>query len=303
LAVRFLTYASLHTSLMHPYIHLGPLVLWSYGLMMGVGFSLGYLFGDADFRRRGVTIPMGVFLPAMLIAGMIGAKLDHAVVVQWHTLKQNPLAFDWVATFWGGYTWFGGVLGGISAGILLAKLYKIPILKVLDVAPVLALAVACGRMGCFLAGDGDYGIPTSLPWGMTYPQGIVPTRVPVHPTPLYEIGYALVLFAILWRRGRPEVYRRTRQGSQLALYLFWTGLCRFLVEFLSRNAKVFAGLTEAQLVGILFIVAAAALKLFHRNTGEVYATHPGEGIAGAAAGFESRALPKAGGAALYRGRA
>jgi phosphatidylglycerol:prolipoprotein diacylglycerol transferase len=169
-------------------------------------------------------------------------------------------------------------------------------------------------MGCFLAGDGDYGIPTSLPWGMTFPHGLVPTRVPVHPTPLYEIAYSLILFAALWRRGRPESYARTWPGSQIALYLFWTGLCRFFVEFLSRNAKVFAGLTEAQLVGILFILAATALTLFHRRTGDYDASYPGHsgysgtrvagaGVAGAATGPESAALPQTGGASLHGSRA
>jgi phosphatidylglycerol:prolipoprotein diacylglycerol transferase len=285
---------------MVPSIHIGSLVLWSYGLMMGVGMSLGYLFGEVDFRRRGVPIPMGIFLPAMLVSGLIGAKLDHALVVQWHTLRQNPLAFDWVATFWGGYTWFGGVIGGILTASLLARLYKTPVLKVLDVAPVLSLALACGRIGCFLAGDGDYGVPTSLPWGMTFPHGIVPTRVPVHPTPLYEIAYALILFAVLWQRGKPEIYARTWQGSQLALYLFWTGLCRFFVEFLSRNAKVFAGLTEAQLVGVFFIVTAAILAWFHSKTGEVYASHSGACVASIAARFEGGTLPEAGRTALHR---
>jgi phosphatidylglycerol:prolipoprotein diacylglycerol transferase len=286
---------------MIPSIHLGPLVLWSYGIMMGVGLSLGYLLGEADFKRRGVPIPMGVFLPCMAISGLIGAKLDHAIVVQWHTLRQNPLAFDWVASFWGGYTWFGGVLGGVVASIVLARLYKTPTLRVLDVAPMASLGLACGRMGCFLAGDGDYGIPTTLPWGMSFPHGIVPTTVRVHPTPLYEIAYALIIFAILWRRGRPEVYARTWQGSQIALYLFWTGLCRFFVEFLSRNAKVLAGLTEAQLVGILFILAAAALVFFHRASGESNARYPDSRDAGAAPESRSGALPQTGRAALHAG--
>ena len=288
---------------MHPYFHFGPLVLWSYGIMMGVGLSLGYLFGDVDFKRRGVPIPMGVFLPAMAVAGLIGAKLDNALVVQWHTLKLNPLALNWVQMFWGGYTWFGGVMGGVIAAIVLAKIYKTPALKVLDVAPVASLGLACGRLGCFLAGDGDYGVPTSLPWGMSFPHGIVPTLVRVHPTPLYEIAYGLVLFAVLWRRGRPESYARTWQGSQLALYLFWTGLCRFFVEFFSRNARVFAGMSEAQLVGIAFILAAGALTFFHRSTGEAYVSRSGAGVAGVAAGFEDRALPEAGGVVVHGGGA
>lgn len=297
---------------MHPYIHLGPLTLWSYGLMMGVGLSLGYLFGDADFKRRGVAIPMGVFLSAMAVAGLIGAKLDNALVVQWHTLRIDPLAFDWAKVVWGGYTWFGGVLGGVVAAVLLANLYKIPALKVLDVAPVASLGLACGRVGCFLAGDGDYGIPTSLPWGISFPNGIVPTRVPVHPTPLYEISYALVIFVVLWRRGRPGSYERTWQGSQLALYLFWTGLCRFTVEFLSRNARVFAGMSEAQLVSIGFVLAAWALTLFHRKTGDGHVYGPtskgtaaatGTGSAGLAAPAASGTLQEARGTLVHGGGA
>jgi phosphatidylglycerol---prolipoprotein diacylglyceryl transferase len=278
---------------MYPFLHLGPIVLWSYGLMMGVGLSLGFLFGEADFKRRGVPIPMGVFLPAMAVAGLIGAKLDHAVVVQWHTLRQNPLAFDWVATFGGGYTWFGGVLGGVAASILLARLYKTPVLRVLDVAPVASLGLACGRMGCFLAGDGDYGIPTAMPWGMSFPHGIVPTLVRVHPTPLYEIAYALTIFAVLWRRGRAENYARLWPGSQLAAYLFFTGLCRFFVEFLSRNAKVFAGLTEAQWVGLVFVLSALALRAFHPHAGDSHVTGSDRGESKAASGSGSEALSEA----------
>lgn len=278
---------------MYPFIHLGPIILWSYGMMMGVGLSLGFFFGDADFKRRGIPIPMGVFLPAMAISGLTGAKLDHAVVVQWHTLRQNPLAFDWVATFGGGYTWFGGVLGGLAAACVLARLYKTPALRVLDVAPVASLGLVCGRIGCFLAGDGDYGIPTSMPWGMSFPNGLVPTLVRVHPTPLYETAYALIIFAVLWRRGRSQNYARVWPGSQLAAYLFWTGLCRFVVEFLSRNAKVFAGLTEAQWVGLVFVLSAIALKAFHPRSGESNVTSPDSGESTAAIGTAGQALSEA----------
>jgi len=277
---------------MYPYLHIGSLTLWSLGLMMGVGLSLGYLFGEADFKRRGVPIPMGVFLPAMAVAGLVGGKLDHAIVVQRYTLKQNPLAIDWVSTLWGGYTGFGALIGGMLAAVLLANIYKTPVLRVLDAIPVCSLGFACGRLGCFLAGDGDYGIPTSLPWGMSFPHGIVPTVAPVHPTPLYEAAYSLALFIVLWRRGRPENYARTWQGSQLALFLFWTGLCRFFVEFFSRHGKVFAGLKESQLVAIVFILIAAALRLFHAGTAEQYAGGRGATDANSATGPEGGALPE-----------
>ena len=62
-------------------------------------------------------------------------------------------------------------------------------------APALAIGYAVGRLGCQLAGDGDYGIPSDLPWAMSYPDGTVPTTDRVHPTPIYEF---LVMSAVTW---------------------------------------------------------------------------------------------------------
>ena len=84
----------------------------------------------------------------------------------------------------------------------------LPATVVIDAAAIpLALGYGIGRLGCWLSGDGTYGKPTDLPWGETYPQGMVPTEVPVHPTPLYEALAAVVIVAAAWsiadsRRGR-----------------------------------------------------------------------------------------------------
>jgi phosphatidylglycerol:prolipoprotein diacylglycerol transferase len=150
-------------------------------------------------------------------------------------------------------------------------LWRVPILKVLDIAPVASLGLACGRTGCFLAGDGDYGVPTSMPWGMSFPHGIVPTTVRVHPTPLYEVACSLILFAVLWHMGRAENYKKLAPGTLLVGYLFGTGFFRFFIEFLSRNARVFAGLTEAQWVGICFMVCAGSIRLVQMQSGGVHA--------------------------------
>jgi len=250
---------------MYPSIQIGPLTVWTYGLMIGVALCLAYILGEADFKRRGVAIPIGVFLPSMAVAGLIGAKIDYVIFIQWRVFHRAPWSGGWVAFFHYGYTWFGAVLAGISAAVALARLYKAPVLKVLDVIPVALLGPACGRLGCFLAGDGDYGIPTSLPWGVSFPHGIVPTTARVHPTPLYEMTYALILLAILWRRGRTESYAHAWHGSQLAYYLLGAGICRFFDEFLSRNVKVLAGLTEAQCVSVAFVLVAVALIFLHRR--------------------------------------
>jgi phosphatidylglycerol:prolipoprotein diacylglycerol transferase len=245
---------------MVPVIHLGPLSLWSYGLMMGLAFVAGYWLGEIDFRRRGLPIPMSAFLPGLIVGGLIFGRLDHLLVVQLvlQHQKLSSLRWDGFTTF--GYTYFGGLFGGFLAFVAVSRAYRVPLLKVLDGAPIVCLCYAIGRIGCFLAGDGDYGVPTSLPWGMAFPHGLVPTIVPVHPVPLYEAAYSLAIFLILWPRGRAETYAHLPQGSLFADALLWTGICRFSIQFVSRNGKLFAGLTEAQIVSIAFVLGGLALK-------------------------------------------
>ena len=123
------------------------------------------------------------------------------------------------------------------------------------VAAPLALAYAIGRIGCQLAGDGDYGRATDLPWGMSYPEGTVPTMEIVHPTPVYETVAMLVVFWVLWRfRGR-----LTTPWSLFGLYLVLSGIERLLVEFVRATPVTFAGMTTAQVISVLFIIIGLPL--------------------------------------------
>jgi phosphatidylglycerol:prolipoprotein diacylglycerol transferase len=134
-------------------------------------------------------------------------------------------------------------------------------LRILDLAaPAAAIGYGIGRIGCFLSGDGCYGIETKLPWGMSFPNGIEPTFVKVHPTPLYELAAGLLIGWWLWWRGS----KRRGAGAILGEYLVLTGIARFLVEFIRRNPKVLWGLSNAQLasagsvlVGVVLVVWAA----------------------------------------------
>jgi phosphatidylglycerol:prolipoprotein diacylglycerol transferase len=123
----------------------------------------------------------------------------------------------------------------------------------LDVAAVpLAIGYALGRVGCQLAGDGDYGVPWDGPWAMAYPNGTVPTTEEVHPTPVYET-LAMGLVAVLLWRWR----HRWRAGTLFGLYLILAGAERFLVEFVRRNDDVFLGLTSPQLLSIAMMAGGA----------------------------------------------
>jgi hypothetical protein len=110
------------------------------------------------------------------------------------------------------------------------------------------------RTGWQLAGDGTYGRPTSLPWGMTFPHGVVPTDVPVHPTPLYEALAAVLIAAILWALGKSW-----NPAAVFGAYLALSGISRFLVEYLRINEPALLGLTQPQLWALASLIVGVVL--------------------------------------------
>jgi phosphatidylglycerol:prolipoprotein diacylglycerol transferase len=133
----------------------------------------------------------------------------------------------------------------------------------LDLAsPAAAIGYGVGRLGCLVSGDGDYGIPTNLPWGLSFPHGLVPTFQRVHPTPIYELLGAIIITWILWRQGGPE--RPKPVGQITGEYLILTGIARFLVEFIRINPRILWGMTNAQLASLGAIVFGFGLILVAR---------------------------------------
>jgi phosphatidylglycerol:prolipoprotein diacylglycerol transferase len=124
---------------------------------------------------------------------------------------------------------------------------------------------ALGRVGCHLAGDGDWGTVTAGPWGVAYENAFIgwphPPGVRVHPTSLYEAACYLAIFALLWGvRRRLE----DRPGALLALYLVLAAPARFAIETIRIDPEVLWGLTQAQLLSIA-LFAAGAVWLWRRR--------------------------------------
>ncbi|HET8633687.1 MAG TPA: prolipoprotein diacylglyceryl transferase family protein, partial [Gemmatimonadales bacterium] len=147
-------------------IHLGPLPITGYGLMMMVGFLMGGWLITQELRRRQLREEYSAdIVLAALVGGVVGAKL-------WYfALTGNP------ATLLdrGGLVWYGGFIGGALAVILNGWRRRVPLRWTMQLAaPALAAAYALGRVGCFLIND-DYGRPTSLPWAVKFPQGYPPS--------------------------------------------------------------------------------------------------------------------------------
>src|SRR5271155_931434 len=136
----------------------------------------------------------------------------------------------------------------------------------LDLAsPAVSVGYGVGRLGCLVSGDGDYGIPTHLPWGMSFPNGLVPTTQRVHPTPIYELLVALLIAAYLWRRGAKSGGGGLPVGQITGEYLALSGVARFLVEFIRINPRIYWGMSNAQVASLGSIVAGILLMLWARR--------------------------------------
>jgi phosphatidylglycerol---prolipoprotein diacylglyceryl transferase len=237
----------------YPDLDIGPVTLHTFGLM----FALAFLAAGALVGRRLKELGKPVdwayeMIFAALVGGVIGARV-------YYILQNN--AFDSDELLSGtGLVWYGGAIGGAAAVLGWAWFRGFFGLTLLDVcAPALAIGYAVGRIGCQLSGDGDYGKAWDGPWAMAYPDGTVPTRQEVHPTPVYETLAMGVGAWLLW-----QLRDRFRAGVLFAIYLLYAGTERFLVEFIRRNDDVFAGLTTPQLeslgmmaAGLIWIAVAA----------------------------------------------
>lgn len=239
------------------HLHLGSLQLDrlnSFGLMLWVAIVAAAFVMDRSFRRARVTADAVGMVAVAALLGFVGAKV-------WHVLD-TPLEFSELGwrVLWdtAGFAWYGGLIFGIAALVFQGWRAGIGGLRTLDMAaPAAAIGYGIGRIACFLAGDGCYGVETKLPWGMSFPNGIVPTPpfVRVHPTPLYELGAGLLIGWWLWWRGG----KRHGTGAIVGEYLLLSGMARFLVEFVRRNPKVLWGLSNAQLASAGAVMAGIAL--------------------------------------------
>ncbi len=284
---------------MIPFLHFGPVEVPTFGLMVACAMLIAFYVLRADMARRNLapkdstTAEMFVAVPSLV--GIVGAKLYHVLETP-RELFADP-AGQLFSRY--GLAWFGGLIAGLAAFVWLAKWKKIPLLEMFDAgSAAAALGYGIGRIGCLLSGDGDYGVPTSLPWSMSFPNGLVPTTERVHPTPIYELIAACAIAWALWRLGHLQILRGPfergvpgakaagyairvpisdrvfhraspdgvttllrwlRPGSVFAAYLLLTGSARFLVEFIRINPRTFFGMSNAQGASLLSMIAGAIL--------------------------------------------
>ncbi|HUO06183.1 MAG TPA: prolipoprotein diacylglyceryl transferase [Candidatus Binataceae bacterium] len=249
----------------------GPITVYSFGLMMALGFIAAGEVMNRECHRRGYDPEYAsTVVIVAAIAGLAGSRI-YAVIDDWQTYYHAPLTAILSGS---GFVWYGGLIGGVIGVYLVSRWYGISFASTADMAaPALAIGQAIGRVGCLLSGDGDWGLPSTLPWAMEYPHAIIGWNadtvlkldehyhlvsgyfpgVRVHPAPLYETILYLGVFAILWSKRKTSY----PPGRLLCWYFVLAGVARFIVEFVRINPRVFMGLSEAQLIAVAMIIGGS----------------------------------------------
>jgi len=238
-----------------------------------------------NFVRNGVDADALNVVAFVVIAGVLGAKA-------WHEL-QNPadlyaafrqivapgwsrpfaVAMDFLHWFQAGFAWFGGMLAGIAMLMWQGRMAKPDGLtagkaavRMLDLAtPAAAIGYGVGRIGCLTSGDGDYGINTTLPWGVHMAKNALVLPTPpdalVQPTPVYEFLFAMALAWLLWQLGK----KARPLGWMTGLYLLLSGVARFLVEFVRVNPRLYWGMSNAQVAALGSVVVGLIVMVATRR--------------------------------------
>lgn len=276
---------------------IGPITINSFGLMLGLSALVGsYILGRELPKRKINPQIAGTVTVVGLLTGIIGAKILH-LIENWEMFVAKPLT----AFSPSGLTWYGGFALGILSVILYVKSKGIPVLRFLDALGVaLVVAYGVGRIGCHLAGDGDYGVPTTLPWGTIYAQGTAKPSEMLQEffdrnpderefwkydslrtilagvddlgrpyfkfdelTPCHPTPVYELLLGIIGYAFLITLWRPGfPDGALFMVYLLIASVFRFTVEFLRLQPKLVLGLSEAQLIGIgLFFFGVIGLLL------------------------------------------
>ena len=251
---------------MYPVLfQLGPITIYSYGVLVATGVILAIWYASRHARRAGLR-PENVWNLGIygVFSAMIVAKI-WLILSAWGYYAANPGEIFSIATLQSGGTFYGGFLGGVLAIFLYTHFEKMPVLPVLDTfAVALPLGHSIGRLGCFAAGC-CYGKPTSLPWGVTFTNPIAsriagtPLGVPLHPTQLYEAAAEFLNFILLAWLSRRQRFTGQMLGTYFVLYGIERGTIEFFRGDPGRTLLFHDSVSLMQLFSIGLILTGALL--------------------------------------------
>ncbi|HEX3385246.1 MAG TPA: prolipoprotein diacylglyceryl transferase family protein [Mucilaginibacter sp.] len=224
---------------------------------------------------------MGTIVVSVGIAGVIGSKLFD-IIEHLDVFKYDPIRALFKTT---GYNYYGGLIFGALTYLYIGHRHGMKLVHLADIgSPGMMLAYGVGRIGCQLAGDGDWGIInlhpkpgflTRLPnwmWSFRYPHNAINAGIPipwcdgnycnqlvngVYPTPFYEAVLCIGLFLMMWFFRRKIV----TPGKMFCLYLVLNGGERLMIECIRINPRypiLGMNMTQAQMIAILMLLGGLA---------------------------------------------
>lgn len=228
--------------------------VYSYGIILAFAVFLGVCTAEI-LAKKFSDVPENFFVdnsPAVIIAGILGARLYYCIV-NYPYYIHNPLEIFDIRQ--GGLSIHGMLIAGIITFYFLAKKYRVNLLRLLDVlACSVILAQSAGRWGNFFNSEA-FGYPTGGNWGVFIPVSQRPVEFLnyefFHPAFLYESFLDLVVFAVLI-----FILRRTRAGCTFFWYLILYSVVRIFVEYFRIDSVLnIGGFPIAQVVSVLLIIA------------------------------------------------
>lgn len=236
-------------------LEIGPITVYSYGLMIAIGIVLAFLVAESTAKKQGLKEDHIYGLGILgLVGGVIGAKLLF-FLTELDSILKNP---KMILSFSEGFVVYGGILGGILGAYIYCKWKKLPVRKYFDVAvPSLALAQGFGRIGCFLAGC-CYGRETSAWYGIVFHDSpFAPNGVSLIPTQLLSSGADFLHFFLLVYIAK----KKKRDGMVVVSYMIFYSIGRFLIECLRNDPRGNVSvLSTSQFISV-FMLGAGLLLL------------------------------------------
>ena len=250
---------------MHPkLLELGPVSIYTYGLLLAIAFLAGLSLAGRRARRQGLNpervLDLGIYI---IISAVIGGKLL-LLLTDFRQFADHPSELFSLAQ--SGGVFYGGLILAVLVSVWYIRRHHLPLWRTCDVfAPGIALGHAVGRVGCLMAGC-CYGRPTSAPWGIVFTDAFAasyvgtPLHVHLHPTQLYESAAELLILAALLaleKRGRAF------GGRTFWAYVLLYAVARFIIEFFRGDDRgMVLGLSTSQFISLILAPLAIAMLVW-----------------------------------------
>jgi phosphatidylglycerol:prolipoprotein diacylglycerol transferase len=249
-------------------LELGPITVYTYGVLLAAAYLLGLKLAMVRAHARGLdqarVLDLGIYI---IISALLGAKLL-LLVTDWRTFTSSPGELLTLAR--SGGVFYGGLIVAVAVALWYIRRVGLPLWTTCDVfAPGIALGHVIGRLGCLFAGC-CYGKPTDLPWGITFTDPFAAANVgtplnrPLHPTQLYEAGAeALILIILLATESRGRRFA----GRTFWLYMVLYAVSRFIIEIFRGDPRGNVGiLSTSQFISVLLAPLAIAMLVYLSRT-------------------------------------